>query len=104
MKGRPVMTRAMLTKIAAQRCNTKYDKADMIIHAAFTIMKSELAQGGKVQINSFGIFETVWRKEKAGNDMSRNQPITIPARTIPVFRPSKIFKKRIENVKPCTND
>lgn len=104
MKERPVMTRAMLTKVTAQRCNVNYDQADSLIHTAFTIIKSELMQGGKVQINSFGIFETVWRKEKTGNDMNRNQPITIPARTIPFFRPSRILKKRIENVKPEIND
>ncbi len=87
----------MLASIVAIKCGILKKDADRVISATFSVIKSEVRQGGKVRINGFGVFDTAWRKSKIGMDMNRHEPVEIPAHRIPVFRSSKVFRKKISN-------
>jgi DNA-binding protein HU-beta len=54
------------------------------------------AERDNVQIIGFGTFEVRDRSERKGRNPQTGEEITIPARTVPVFRAGKSFKDSVE--------
>ncbi len=54
------------------------------------------ADRDNVQIIGFGTFEARDRSERKGRNPQTGDEITIPARTVPVFRAGKSFKDSVE--------
>jgi len=97
MRPKQTMNKSMLASIVAIKCGILKKEAEKIISETFSVIKSEVRQGSKVRINGFGVFDTVWRKKKVGMDMNRHRRVEIPAHRIPVFRSSKVFRRKISN-------
>ena len=51
-----------------------------------------MAQGDKVQLSGFGIFEVKDRQARVGRNPKTKEAIEIPASRQPVFKPSKALK------------
>ncbi len=70
-------------------------KLHRIISAVFDTVQENLANGNEVEIYSFGKFKVVGRAERKGRNPKTGEELTIPARNVPVFTPSKTFKKLV---------
>lgn len=55
-------------------------------------IKAAVSNGEKVSLVGFGVFEPRQRAEKRGTNPSNGKPMTIPATTVPYFRPGQAFK------------
>lgn len=60
-----------------------------------TIMET-LSDGDKVQVVGFGSYEVHDRKEREGRDPRTGEPVHIPAKKVPVFKPGKLFKDAVD--------
>lgn len=56
---------------------------------------SALEQGIRVQINGFGTFEPKNRAPRTGRNPHTGQAVPIPARVVPVFKPSPIMREKV---------
>ncbi len=54
-------------------------------------VKESLANGESVYLRGFGSFVIKKRAEKVARNISKNEPMTIPAHSIPAFKPSPDF-------------
>lgn len=77
--------RAGIPKIEAQRVTTVF----------FGVVADALANGEDVVISDFGKFYTSTRKAFTGHHPRTRQPMDVPARCIPVFRPGNALKRRL---------
>ena len=68
-------------------------KVEAVFNAIVNEICSVVAQGDKVQIIGFGTFESRKREERQGRNPQTGESITIPERTVPVFRPGATFKE-----------
>ena len=55
----------------------------------------EVAKKGKVQLIGFGTFEARTRNARTGKNPRTNEPIKIPAATVPAFKAGKAFKDAV---------
>ena len=98
------MTKTELIDLVAEKTDlTKKDTGKIINTTIDSIIEylSEEAQKDEeerdnVQLIGFGTFEVRDRSERKGRNPQTGEEITIPARTVPVFRAGKTFKDTVE--------
>jgi nucleoid DNA-binding protein len=90
------MTKADFVDLVASRTGlTKRDVAT-VIEALLEAIKDALAEHKHIEIREFGTFKV--RKRKASmkyNPRDRSQRVLVPEKIVPVFKPSKFLKERV---------
>lgn len=81
----------VISKVAESTGVSKKN-TEVIVNEVFQTIIDSVANGDKVQIAGFGIFEKHHLEERQGHDPRDKTPITILAKDVPKFRPSKAFK------------
>ena len=86
------MNKTELITIAAQNAGTSKKDTERVLNAAIDAITKTLAEGGKVQLSGFGIFETKNREARVGRNPHTKESIEIPAARVPAFKASKALK------------
>ena len=68
-----------------------------IIDDFFEILIQHLVKFRKIKISSFGTFEVINKKERIGRNPKTKEEAKITSRKVVKFRPSSIFKKKIND-------
>ena len=66
-----------------------------IVDDLFEILVQHLIKFNKIKISSFGTFEVINKKERIGRNPKTKEVAKITSRKVVKFRPSLIFKKKI---------
>jgi len=92
------VTKASIVQVIASKAGfTKKDTTAIVNYFIEAIIKS-LERNDRVELREFGVFMNKKRKEKVGRNFKTGAPMELPARLAPVFKPSKLLKKKIENI------
>jgi len=81
----------LIASVAEKSGLTKKD-AERVINATFDTITASLAEGNKVQLSGFGIFEVKAREARVGRNPRTKEEIQIPASRQPAFKASKALK------------
>jgi integration host factor subunit beta len=73
---------------------TKKDIA-LIVNLFLKEISQLLAEGKRIEIRGFGVFKTKQRNAKIARNPRTGKEIHIPARLVPVFKPSKLLKQLV---------
>lgn len=87
------MNKTELIAAAAEASGVPKKDAERVLNAAIDKITQILADGGRVQLSGFGIFETKTREARVGRNPVTRQAIDIPAARVPAFKPSKNLKE-----------
>ncbi len=94
----------LIDKVAEKTGLTKKDTGEIVNASIETIMEylSQEADKGEeerdnVQIIGFGTFEARDRESRKGRNPQTGEEISIPERTVPVFRAGKTFKEKVNS-------
>ncbi len=85
----------LITRIAEEAGLTKA-KAGEALDAALKVISETLKDGGEVSIIGFGKFHVQERAARSGHNPATGQPITIPAKRVPKFKPGAVLKETVE--------
>lgn len=88
---------SIVQEIASKTGFTKKDTTTIINYFIEAIIKS-LERNDRIELREFGVFMNKKRKQKVGRNFKTGNPMELPARLAPVFKPSKLLKKKIENI------
>jgi DNA-binding protein HU-beta len=90
------MTKADLVDIVAGKTGlTKRDVA-LVVESLLEAIKSSLAKHRHIEIREFGTFKVKRRKASMKyNPRDRSQKVVVPEKMVPVFKPSKFLKERV---------
>jgi len=88
-------TRKELFNKIYQKVGFSKNISSQIIDDFFKIINSELIQSNKIKITSFGTFEVKNKKERLGRNPKTKIEAKISSRKIVKFKPSLIFKEKI---------
>jgi DNA-binding protein HU-beta len=89
------MRKQDLVRAVAQEAKLTEAQASAAVNALFGAIQSALADGDEVTISGFGSFRVVERAAREGRNPQTNQPMTIPARKSPAFRPGTQLKRAV---------
>lgn len=93
------MNKAELIAALAESTGSTKKDSEVFLKSFLETVVGSLEKGDKVQLVGFGTFEVRDRKERVGRNPRTKEEIKIPASKVPVFKPGKDFKTRI-NVVP----
>ena len=71
--------------------------SSIIVDDFFEILIQQLVKFRKIKISSFGTFEVINKKERIGRNPKTKEVAKITSRKVVKFRPSSIFKKKIND-------
>jgi nucleoid DNA-binding protein len=98
------MTKSNLIDHLAETTQSTRKEAEQVIDAVLGQITEALAKGEKVDLRGFSSFQANGRKERQGRNPKTGETITIPARTVAVFKPSKELAERINQPPAASNE
>ena len=84
----------LITSMAEKSQLTRKD-AELALKAFIDTVEEGLEKGEKVQLIGFGTFETRERAAREGRNPRTKETIKIQATTVPVFKPGKELKEKV---------
>ena len=89
------MNKAELIQLVSERADVSHIDAETVIDEFLSLIEKTIVKGEEVKLSGFGIFEKKQRKERKGPNPSDGRHIIIPASATINFRPSKMFKAKV---------
>ena len=71
-----------------------------IVETVFKEVRQGLINDGKVTLRGFGSFQTRDKKRRMGRNPKTGEDAIISARKVPTFKPSKLFKSKVNKGDP----
>ena len=71
--------------------------SENLLEDFFEIILKNLKKNNKVKLSKFGTFELRFKKMRVGRNPKTKETKMISARKVVLFKPSKEFKKKINN-------
>lgn len=73
---------------------TKKDCA-LVVDGLLNAVKQALADQEHIELRGFGTFKTRHRKARMARNPRTGEPVEVPARNVPVFKPSKDLREMV---------
>ena len=87
------MTKAELVEEVARAAELNKRDADVIVETVFDSIIGALHNGEKVELRGFGSFRTRERGPRRGRNPKTGEPVDVPAKRVPYFKPGKELKE-----------
>ena len=89
------MTRQELINAVCDRAEINRTEFEHGFNNLIEVVKETIAKGKPIYVRGFGTLKNVPRKAKVARDINKGKTIIVPKRNEPVFKPSKEFKKQV---------
>ena len=90
-----VMTKAELVEDVARAAELTKKDAERLVEIVFESIIDTLNQGEKIELRGFGSFRVRERGARRGRNPKTGDPVDIPAKRVPYFKPGKELKELI---------
>lgn len=91
------MTRSeLIQKLADQFPQLTAKDAELALKEMLDAIGEALAQGQRVEIRGFGSFALNYRPPRTGRNPKTGEPVKVPAKYVPHFKPGKELRERID--------
>lgn len=91
------MTKADLVEQVANAIGPGITKKDcaLVVEGFLNAVKQALVQRHNIEIRGFGTFKIRRRKSRMARNPRTGDPVRVPARAVPVFKPSKELRAQV---------
>ena len=94
LKKNNVIKEEIITRVSNETGYSQRLVGD-VVETLLRDIVQEMAKGNKVQLSGFGTFEPKEMAERIGRNLNTNEPVTIPARIVPSFKPGNRMKDAV---------
>jgi len=85
----------LLQKLADDNPELRIEEIERIVDIFFNQITQRLAEGGRVELRGFGAFSTRERRPRKGRNPRTGEPVDVPAKRVPYFKPGKEMRARL---------
>jgi integration host factor subunit beta len=89
------MTKAELVEDVADAAELTKKDAERLVEIVFESIIETLNHGEKIELRGFGSFRVRERGARRGRNPKTGDPVSIPAKRVPYFKPGKELKELI---------
>jgi len=91
------MTKADLVEQVADAIGPGITKKDcaLVVDGLLNAIKNALAKHEHIEIRGFGTFKVRERKSRMARNPRTGDPVKVPSRMVPVFKPSKEMRNQV---------
>ena len=97
------MTKAELVEDVARAAELTKKDAERLVEIVFESIIETLNQGEKIELRGFGSFRVRERGARRGRNPKTGDPVDIPAKRVPYFKPGKELKELINEDSPAAS-
>jgi integration host factor subunit beta len=92
------MTKADLVQLASEAIGPGITKKDaaVVVDAFLNSIKDAMGEHKNIEIRGFGTFKVRERKSRLARNPRTGDPVEVPPRAVPVFKPSKELRAMVE--------
>jgi nucleoid DNA-binding protein len=92
------MTKADLVEQVYEAIGPGVTKKDCgsVVDAFLNAIKQALSEGEHIEIRGFGTFKVRDRMPRLARTPRTGDSVRVPARSVPVFKPSRLFKAEVD--------
>jgi integration host factor subunit beta len=94
------MTKAELVEEVARAAELTKKDSEVIVEEVFKNIIHALNRGEKIELRGFGSFRVRQRDARRGRNPKTGEPVDIPAKRVPYFKPGKELKELINDGSP----
>lgn len=94
------MTKAELVEDVARAAELTKKDAERLVEIVFESIIETLNNGEKIELRGFGSFRVRERGARRGRNPKTGDPVSIPAKRVPYFKPGKELKELINDDNP----
>ena len=98
------MTKAELVEEVARAAELNKRDAEVIVETVFDSIIGALHKGEKVELRGFGSFRTRERGPRRGRNPKTGEPVDVPAKRVPYFKPGKELKEFFTDTPDAASD
>ncbi len=91
------MTKAELVEEVARAAELTKKDSEVIVEEVFKNIIQALNRGDKIELRGFGSFRVRQRDARRGRNPKTGEPVDIPAKSVPYFKPGKELKELIND-------
>ena len=91
------VTKANLVEEVARVVECSRREAESIVETVFESVAKALREGRRVEIRRFGSFATRQRRGRIARNPKSGQPVQVPPKKIPFFKPSQELREIIQD-------
>ena len=89
------MTKADIVDIISHGTGLTKVETEAVIDAFLTTLGDAMVDGRRVEFRKFGSFGVKKRAPKQARNPGTGEAVDLPARFVPVFKPSKLLRERV---------
>ena len=91
------MTKADLVEQVTDAIGPGITKKDcaLVVDAFLNALKLAVVEGDNIEIRGFGTFKVKHRKSRMARNPRTGEPVQVPSRAVPIFKPSKQLRARV---------
>jgi integration host factor subunit beta len=99
------MTKSELIEVLARKQpQLAYRDIELAVKTILEYMSASLSTGERIEIRGFGSFSLHFRPARSGRNPKSGEPVSLPAKYVPHFKPGKELRERVNNrYNPITN-
>ena len=99
------MTKSELIEVLSRKqSQLAYKDIELAVKTILEYMSSSLSNGERIEIRGFGSFSLHYRPARSGRNPKSGEPVSLPAKYVPHFKPGKELRDRVNNrFNPITN-
>lgn len=92
------MTKADLVDQVYEAIGPGITKKDCgaVVDGFINAVKQAMADERRIELRGFGTFQVQHRKGRTARNPRTGEPVEVPPRAVPVFKPSRLFRDLVE--------
>ncbi|MEQ8289134.1 MAG: integration host factor subunit beta [Gammaproteobacteria bacterium] len=99
------MTKSELIEVLARRqSQLAYKDVELAVKTIIEHMSGTLSGGERIEIRGFGSFSLHYRPPRVGRNPKSGEPVSLPAKYVPHFKPGKQMRERVDNSRSPITD
>jgi|SRR5690625_3069671 len=92
------MTKSQLIEaIAAKQQHLAHKDVELSVKALLEQMSESLSIGQRIEVRGFGSFTLHHRAPRIGRNPKTGEPVALPGKYVPHFKPGKQLRERVNN-------
>lgn len=87
----------LIESLVKKQSQLGYRDVELAVKTMLEHMGQTLAAGERIEIRGFGSFSLHYRPPRVGRNPKSGDPVSLPAKYVPHFKPGKELRERVNN-------
>lgn len=92
----------LIESLVRKQPQLNYKDVELAVKTLLDQMAQTLSNGERIEIRGFGSFSLHYRPGRLGRNPKSGEPVSLPAKYVPHFKPGKELRERVNGNHPTS--